>query len=134
MLVLGRQDFYGQEVVRAIREGSRVPIFVLLWRCQETEKVEALDRGADDYVVKPFGIGELMARVRAALRQRLGADEPLVVRTGGLCLDFERRVILKDGEEVHLSKKGDEILQELARRADPANGRESCRERVWPSQ
>ena len=73
ILDLGLPDLDGQEVITLIREHSQVPIIVLSVRANETDKVEALDRGADDYVVKPFGIGELMASVRAASRQRSAA-------------------------------------------------------------
>lgn len=118
ILDLGLPDRDGQEVISAIRERSQVPIIVLSVRSAETDKVEALDRGADDYVVKPFAIGELMARVRANLRQRAGNDQPPVIRTGDLHLDFGRRVIEKGGQEIHLSRKEYELLQELARHAD----------------
>ncbi len=106
ILDLGLPDMDGQEAISAIRETSNVPLIVLSVRAQEVDKVEALDRGADDYVVKPFGIAELMARVRAALRQKADDQEGHGTLTiGGLHLDFTRRVVSRDGLEVHLSKR-----------------------------
>jgi two-component system KDP operon response regulator KdpE len=117
ILDLGLPDLDGQEAIGAIREFSTVPIIVLSARSGEHDKVEALDRGANDYVVKPFGIGELMARVRAALR--LGKDEEgEVMQIGALEFDFARRVILKKGREVHLSKREYDLLHFLASHAD----------------
>ncbi len=115
ILDLGLPDLDGQEIISAIRETSKVPIIVLSVRAQEVDKVEALDRGADDYIVKPFGIAELMARVRAALRQK--GEEPAnhdILTIGSLHLDFARRVVTRDGEEVHLSKREYELLHFLA--------------------
>ena len=79
ILDLGLPDLDGMEIIRRVREWSKVPIIVLSVRGRETDKVAALDAGADDYVTKPFGMGELMARIRAALRNRLAdeADEPI---------------------------------------------------------
>src|ERR1700761_9694263 len=90
ILDLGLPDLDGQEAITAIREFSPVPIIVLSVRAPEVDRVEALARGADDYVVKPFGIGELMARLRAALRQAPapGKGAPDVLRIGGLQMDF----------------------------------------------
>ncbi len=117
ILDLGLPDMDGQEAIGAIREFSSVPIIVLSARSGEHEKVEALDRGANDYVVKPFGIGELMARVRVALR--LGkAEESEILQVGVLEIDFARRVILKRGKEIHLSKKEYDLLHFLAIHAD----------------
>ena len=119
ILDLGLPDMDGQDAISAIREFSAVPILVLSVRSDEADKVEALDRGADDYVVKPFGVGELMARVRAALRQRSpGDDLPPVLQVGGLRLDFARRVVTRDGAEVHLSRREYDLLHFLAANPD----------------
>lgn len=131
ILDLGLPDIDGQEVISALREAGRVPIIVLSVRAQETDKVEALDRGANDYIVKPFGIGELMARVRVALRQRPGQDAPAVIRTGSLCLDFTRRIVLKDGEPVRLSRKEYDLLHLLARHADHVLTHTQILRTVW---
>jgi two-component system KDP operon response regulator KdpE len=115
VLDLGLPDLDGVEVCRLIREARNIPIVVLSARGAETDKVRALDAGADDYVTKPFGAEELMARVRAALRR---TDNPLpssgpIVR-GSLVIDRERFRVLRDGEEVRLTPKEFELLIFLA--------------------
>jgi two-component system KDP operon response regulator KdpE len=119
ILDLGLPDMDGQEVITSIREISTVPIIILSVRSQEVDKVEALDRGADDYIVKPFGIGELMARVRATLRQdhEKGIKSD-VLKVGLLCMDFARRVVTRDGQEVRLSKREYDLLHFLASSPD----------------
>src|SRR5918999_1785451 len=106
LLDLGLPDMDGLEVIRRLREWSTVPIIVISVRGQEAEKIAALDGGADDYVTKPFGMGELLARLRAALRHRLQAEveEPLF-RCGGLSVDLLRRIVSVDGREVKLTPK-----------------------------
>jgi two-component system KDP operon response regulator KdpE len=132
ILDLGLPDVDGQEIISAIRENSKVPIIVLSVRAQEVDKVEALDRGADDYVVKPFGIAELMARVRAALRQKAEPQENDEVLTiGTLTLDFSRRVVTRDGEEVHLSKREYELLHFLASSPDHVLTHKQILKAVW---
>jgi two-component system, OmpR family, KDP operon response regulator KdpE len=115
VLDLGLPDIDGVEVCRAIRETSNVPIVVLSARGTEEDKVRALDLGADDYVTKPFGAEELLARVRAALRRAdapAPASEPIV--RGELVIDRERFRVLRDGEEVRLTPKEFELLTFLA--------------------
>ena len=115
MLDLGLPDIDGVEVCRQVRQTSSVPILVLSARGAEGDKVRALDAGADDYVTKPFGAEELLARIRAALRRsdsRAGAAEPIV--RGGLVIDRERFRVLRDGEEVRLTPKEFELLTYLA--------------------
>ncbi len=103
----------GLEACREIRRGSNMPIIMLTVRDAERDKVAALDAGADDYVVKPFGIEELLARVRAALR-RHGAGEALApFETKDLRIDFESRSVSARGEEVHLTPKEYEVLKLL---------------------
>lgn len=134
ILDLGLPDQDGQEVITSIRRTSAVPIIVLSVRADELDKVEALDRGADDYVVKPFGIGELMARVRAALRAGVppaAGDARAVQKIGGLVLDFERHLITRDGTEVHLSKKEFELLQFLAAMPDHVLTHRHILKSVW---
>lgn len=132
ILDLGLPDLDGQEVITAVRETSPVPIIVLSVRAQEYDKVEALDRGATDYVVKPFGIGELMARVRAALRQRPADREPpTIVTAGAVTIDLARRVVGKDGAEVRLSRKEYELLAVLARHADHVLTHAELLRAVW---
>ncbi len=104
ILDLGLPDRDGIEVVRDVRAWSRVPILILSARADETDKVAALDAGADDYLSKPFGVAELLARVRALLRRSRAApgDEP-VVRFGDVAVDLSRRQVIRHGEEQHLT-------------------------------
>ena len=113
---LGLPDFDGVEVIRRIRSWSSMPIVVLSARIQERSKIEALDAGADDYVTKPFGVGELLARVRVALRHatRSGAGQP-VLSFEGTTIDLEKRQVLRDGAPVHLTPIEFKLLTCLAR-------------------
>lgn len=114
VLDLGLPDMDGMDVIRRIREFSPVPILVLSSRSDEVGKVTALDLGADDYVSKPFGVAEFMARMRTALRHRLASEgSPPVFSSGGLSLDLTRRIVTVDGNEVKLSRKEYDILREL---------------------
>lgn len=101
---LGLPDLDGLEVVRSIRKWSPMPIIVLSARAHESSKISALDAGADDYVTKPFGVGELLARVRAGLR---GTVRPATggsqLKLGGVIIDLESRIAIRDGEAVHLT-------------------------------
>jgi two-component system KDP operon response regulator KdpE len=102
---LGLPDLDGVEVIRRIRAWSRMPVVVLSARAREQAKIEALDAGADDYVTKPFGIGELLARVRVALRHsaRAAKGGAKTVHLGKVEVDLERRRIAREGREVHLT-------------------------------
>jgi two-component system, OmpR family, KDP operon response regulator KdpE len=118
ILDLGLPDLDGREVIARIREWSKVPIIVLSVRAAETEKVAALDAGADDYVTKPFGIHELLARVRATLRgRREDGEPPAVVEVGDLVIDIARRRVQLAGVEIRLSRKEFAILRLLAQHA-----------------
>jgi two-component system KDP operon response regulator KdpE len=115
VLDLGLPDIDGVEICRQVRHGSSVPILVLSARGAEGDKVNALDAGADDYVTKPFGAEELLARVRAALRRvesPAAPNQPIV--RGELTIDRERFRVLRDGEEVRLTPKEFELLTFLA--------------------
>jgi len=117
LLDLGLPDGDGIDVTRRIREWSTVPIIVLSARGREQDKVEALDAGADDYLTKPFGIGELLARLRVALRHSAQpASEPVFV-LGGLRVDFEHRRVFVDEVEVHLTPTEYKLLGALVRHA-----------------
>src|SRR5688572_27946893 len=101
---LGLPDFDGIEVIRRIREWSPMPIIVLSARIQERSKIDALDTGADDYITKPFGVGELLARVRAALRHSVrAANGGNVISLGTTAIDLEKRQARRDGAEVGLT-------------------------------
>ena len=114
ILDLGLPDRDGMELIGEIRRISAVPILVLSSRSDEGGKVTALDLGADDYVSKPFGVDELMARMRTALRHRLASQgSPPVFSSGGLAVDLLHRRVSVDGREVRLSRKEYDILREL---------------------
>ena len=109
LLDLGLPDMDGMEIIRQVRTWSSVPIIVLSARTQEQEKVRALDLGADDYLTKPIGTSELLARIRTALRHsnRLNTDSPLYKRpfhAKGLTIDFEKHLVSVDGKYVHLTQ------------------------------
>jgi len=116
ILDLGLPDMDGKDVVARLRAWSRIPIIVLSARDRESEKIAALDLGADDYIEKPFGIGELTARIRAALRRQMAAkDESDHIVVEGLEIDKLRRLVTRDGEPVKLTPKEYDLLVLLAR-------------------
>ena len=116
VLDLGLPDMDGKQVLIKAREFYQEPIIILSARDREMEKIEALDLGANDYVEKPFGVGELLARLRAALRQRSHAAEPppAIIKTGPLTIDFPRRLVTRGDQVVHLSPKEYDLLAKLA--------------------
>jgi two-component system, OmpR family, KDP operon response regulator KdpE len=132
LLDLGLPDIDGLEVIRRLREWSTVPIIVVSVRGREAEKIEALDCGADDYVTKPFGMGELLARMRTALRHRLQAevDEP-VFRSAGLSVDLVRRLVTIDGQEVKLTPKEYDLLRILVTHAGKVITHRQLLREVW---
>jgi two-component system KDP operon response regulator KdpE len=117
VLDLGLPDMEGIDVCRRIRAESAVPIVVLSARGAEAEKVASLDLGADDYVTKPFGPEELLARIRVALRRVFSADEPASGRLelGDLAIDYDRRRVVRGHEEIRLTPKEFELLTLLVR-------------------
>ncbi len=119
LLDLGLSDTDGLDVLRTLRgQGSTVPVVVLSVRDDERGKVAALDLGADDYVTKPFGMAELVARLRAALRHALQQEgTPPVFASGDLEVDLVRRIVARDGAEVHLSPREWDILRLLVTHA-----------------
>ncbi|OHB31968.1 MAG: DNA-binding response regulator [Phenylobacterium sp. RIFCSPHIGHO2_01_FULL_69_31] len=119
VLDLGLPDMDGKSVLTRAREFYAEPIIILSARDRETEKIEALDLGANDYVEKPFGVGELLARLRAALRQRSHSAKPPppIIRASGLTIDFPRRLVTRGGEALHLSPKEYDLLARLAQNA-----------------
>ena len=117
VLDLGLPDMDGKEVIQALRKWTQVPIIVWSARAAENERIAALDIGADDYVVKPFHTGELLARVRAALRHRQSRAESTTYSGGDLEIDFERRRVSVGGREVRLTRKEYDLLRALARHA-----------------
>jgi two-component system, OmpR family, KDP operon response regulator KdpE len=114
VLDLGLPDMDGIEVIRAIREWSRMPVIVLSVRGAENDKIAALDAGADDYLTKPFSAGELLARLRAALRHNLQETGEPVITVGELSLDLPRRLVMVAGQEVQLTPTEYDLLRLLA--------------------
>lgn len=132
VLDLGLPDMDGKEVIGRVRAWSDVPIVVLSARDREAEKISALDRGADDFVNKPFSVGELMARLRAALRHQMQrSGETPVLRIGELEIDVPRRRVLRDGDEVKLTPKEFELLAFLARHAGKVVTHKQILNAVW---
>lgn len=117
VLDLGLPDMDGKAVIAAIREWSQVPILVLSVRDAETEKIAALDAGADDYVTKPFATGELLARLRALLRSRKPAAEKSELAFGDLSINLATHSVLRGGIETKLTRKEFDVLALLARHA-----------------
>jgi two-component system, OmpR family, KDP operon response regulator KdpE len=132
LLDLGLPDIDGLEVIHRLREWSTVPIIVVSVRGQEAEKVAALDHGADDYVTKPFGMGELLARMRAGLRHRLQAelDEP-VFQAAGLTVDLGKRLVTIDSHEVKLTPKEYDLLRVLVTHAGKVITHQHLLREVW---
>jgi two-component system, OmpR family, KDP operon response regulator KdpE len=131
LLDLGLPDLDGVEVTRRLREWSAVPILVLSARGQESDKIEALDAGADDYVTKPFGIGELLARLRVALRHsNRGADDP-VFEHGDLRVDLGTRRVFSRGEEVRLTRTEYRLLAQLVKHAGKVLTHRQLLKDVW---
>ncbi|MDB5976280.1 MAG: DNA-binding response regulator [Nevskia sp.] len=135
ILDLGLPDGDGFEVIKKLRPDSQVPIIVLSSRDDESGKVQALDAGADDYVTKPFGVEELVARIRAALRHRVQAQggKP-VFQSEGLTVDLVHRRITRDGNEVKLSPKEYDILQQLVIHAGKVLTHRHLLREVWGSE
>lgn len=137
LLDLGLPDRDGLEVIRGIRLWSQMPIVVLSARGQEKDKIAALDLGADDYVAKPFAVGELLARIRAALRRAApvsadGADG--VIRFGDVQADFEKRSITVGSKEVHLTPNEYKLLQVLIKHAGRVVTQRQLLNEVWGPQ
>jgi two-component system KDP operon response regulator KdpE len=132
ILDLGLPDMDGKDVIARLRGWSQVPIIILSARDQETEKIAALDLGADDYVEKPFGIGELTARMRTALRHRIQeAGELTGIDVDGLAIDTVRRTVERDGRPLKLTPKEYDLLLLLARHAGRVVTHKTLLTSVW---
>ena len=132
ILDLGLPDMDGKDVIARLRGWSQVPIIILSARDRETEKIAALDLGADDYVEKPFGIGELTARMRTALRHRVREDGGLTaISVDGLAIDTVRRIVERDGVAVKLTPKEYDLLSLLARHAGRVVTHRTLLTSVW---
>ena len=131
LLDLGLPDQDGLEVIRGVREWTTAPILVLSARGQETDKIAALDLGADDYVAKPFTVGELLARIRAALRRSATVATGAVFHFGRVDVDLEKRVVLVDGEQVHLTPHEYKLLQVLIKHSGKVLTQRQLLNEVW---
>jgi len=131
VLDLGLPDMDGQALIRRVRATAAAPILVLSARHASAQKVAALDAGADDYVTKPFGLDELLARLRAVLRRRHPAPEVDRVETGSFSLDFPARRAARDGEEVRLTPTEWKILEVLTHTTGRLVPHQEMLERVW---
>jgi two-component system KDP operon response regulator KdpE len=133
ILDLGLPDGDGKDVIREIRRSSSVPIVVLSARDREAEKIEALDLGADDFVNKPFGVGELMARLRAALRHR--HEEAETIRAGALEIDIAGHRVTRAGTDIKLTRREFDLLACLARQPGKVITHRKLLTAVWgPAQ
>lgn len=136
LLDLGLPDIDGIDVIKEIRTWASIPIIVISARTQEQEKVLALDTGADDYITKPFGPSELLARIRTALRHsnRLNTDSLLTQRpyqADGLIIDFEKHLITLNGEDIHLTQVEFKIISLLAQNSGRVITYDSIISNVW---
>ena len=132
LLDLGLPDLEGGKVLQTLRQWSHKPIIIISARTQEADKVQALDAGADDYLTKPFGAEELLARIRVALRHatRTQTDSP-VLQCGALKLDLERREVSLDGVPVRLTPLEYRLLEALAQRAGKVATHAQLLNEVW---
>ena len=134
VLDLGLPDMDGLEVIRALREWTAVPIVILSARGQESDKIAALDAGADDYVAKPFAVGELMARIRVAFRhatQSQPGGKPSTVVAGDITIDLLRREVRRKGEEVRLTPIEYKLLTTMVRHAGLVLTHSQILREVW---
>lgn len=135
LLDLGLPDIDGMEVLQRIRGFSHVPVIVISARTQEKEKVLALDEGADDYITKPFGSEELLARIRTALRhstraEQMSAQSPVYSREG-LLIDFDKRLVTLHGEDIHLTQIEYKLVSILAKNAGKVLTYDYLLKEIW---
>lgn len=131
ILDLGLPGMDGVEVTQRLREWTQLPIIILSVRDQEADKIAALDAGADDYVTKPFGIGELLARIRVALRRASAPGVEPVFTTGNLTVDLGRRVVTAGGQEVQLTPTEYDLLRALVTHAGKVLTHRHLLREVW---
>lgn len=131
ILDLGLPDMDGVEVTRRLREWTQLPVIILSVREQEVDKIAALDAGADDYLTKPFGMGELLARIRTVIRrQTAGKSEP-VIQFGSLKVDLSKHLVTVDGQEVQLTPTEYDILRALVTNAGKLLTNRQLLREVW---
>ncbi|MDJ0394220.1 response regulator [Rhodococcus sp. G-MC3] len=133
VLDLGLPDLGGLDVLAGVRGWSAIPVIVLSARTDSSDKIEALDAGADDYITKPFGMDEFLARLRVAVRRRATASEtgdPTVV-TATFTIDLASKTVIRDGQHVHLTRTEWGVLEMLARNAGKLVGQKELLRTVW---
>jgi two-component system KDP operon response regulator KdpE len=131
VLDLGLPDMDGLHVIEGLRAWSKVPVIVLSARGQEADKIAALDAGADDYITKPFGMGELLARIRAAERRSAPAEDTPAVETDAFTVDLTAKRILRDGVEVHLTPTEWSLVEVLVRNPGKLVPQRQLLKEVW---
>jgi two-component system, OmpR family, KDP operon response regulator KdpE len=131
LLDLGLPDMDGVEVTRRLREWSQIPVIILSVREQETDKIAALDAGADDYLTKPFGVGELLARIRTVLRRQMSGSSEPIFALGGLKVDLANRLVTVDEREVQLTPTEYDLLRALVTLAGKVLTNHQLLHQVW---
>ena len=131
ILDLGLPDLDGLEVTRRLREWTQIPVIIISVREREQDKVAALDAGADDYLTKPFGVGELMARLRVALRRSAHPEQEPVYQADGLVVDLAHRIVTVDGQPVSLTPTEYDILRALIQHAGKVLTHQQLIHAVW---
>lgn len=131
ILDLGLPDIEGTEVIRRLREWTQVPVIILSVRGQDTDKITALDAGADDYLTKPFSIGELMARMRVALRHSAKVEDEPIFEIGDLKVDFGRRQVSVGGNPITLTPTEYDVLRVLVQHAGKVLTHRQLLRQVW---
>ena len=134
ILDLGLPDIDGVEVTRLLRQWTQIPIIILSVRGSESDKIAALDAGADDYLTKPFGVGELLARLRAALRRADQTTNEPVFTSGSLKVDLARRLVTVSGREVQLTPTEYELLRVLITHAGKVLTHHHLLHEVWGAE
>jgi two-component system KDP operon response regulator KdpE len=131
ILDLGLPDMDGVEVTRRLREWTQIPIIIVSVREQEKDKIAALDAGADDYLTKPFGVGELMARLRSAVRRSAQAETDPVFTTGDLVVDLNQRIVTMNGQPVLLTPTEYDLLRTFVKHAGKVLTHDQLLRAVW---
>jgi two-component system KDP operon response regulator KdpE len=131
ILDLGLPDISGLEVIKKLREWSQIPVIIVSVREQETEKIAALDAGADDYLTKPFGIGELLARMRVVLRRQIPGIQQPVFESGELKVDLASRVVTIKSKEIQLTPTEYDLLRVLVQNSGKVITNRQLLHRVW---
>lgn len=134
ILDLNLPDADGLDTLKSLREWNQSPVIILSVKCSEQDKIELLDAGANDYLTKPFGMGELLARIRAALRHSIPDTSEGIFRTGILEIDFARRIVTSNGTDVKLTPTEYSLLKLLARNAGRVITHNQIMDELWGSK